>query len=328
MTPRELVELLQSPYIDDQLAGGLCAVVVPADEAATAVLAGVEPGALPLVIIGIGATPDPQQWSRVFDVVLTDDDPSFEAIRATIEANPIASVSLAVLLRGAHALSVDLGLAAESAVYSLLQSGSEFLAWQATAARKPAPPDTEPAVLATRDGDVLSVTLNRPHRHNAFSRSMRDALSEVLAFAVVDDSITRIEMSGNGPSFCSGGDLGEFGSFVDPASAHTTRLTRSPARLLHALRGRTRVHLHGACMGAGIELSAFAGHVSAHPDALIALPEISLGLIPGAGGTVSVTKRAGRQRCAQLALLGQPITAATALAWGLIDEIDPGPSIG
>jgi enoyl-CoA hydratase/carnithine racemase len=75
-------------------------------------------------------------------------------------------------------------------------------------------------------------------------------------------------------------------------------------------------------MGAGIELSAFAAHVSAHPDAQIALPEISLGLIPGAGGTVSMTRRAGRRRCAQLALLGQSISAATALEWGLIDEID------
>ena len=327
MSPRELIEVLRSPYIDDLLADGLHAVVVPADEAASREVADIEPGSVPLVIIGVDATADRRAWSPVFDVVLTDDDPSLGRILATIEANPIASTSLAVLLRGMTALSVDHGLAAESAVYSLLQSGSEFLAWQAAATRKPAPPDAEPAVLASRAGDVLHVTLNRPHRHNAFSRSMRDALSEVLDFVVIDDSIARIEISGNGPSFCSGGDLGEFGSFVDPASAHTTRLTRSPARLLHRVRDRAHVHLHGACMGAGIELSAFAAHVSAHPDAQIALPEISLGLIPGAGGTVSVTRRVGRQRCAQLALLGQPITAATALAWGLIDEIDPGASI-
>jgi enoyl-CoA hydratase/carnithine racemase len=327
MSPRELVELLRSPYVDDQLAEGLCAVVVPADDVACEVLAESEPGALPVVIIGVGSVADPQAWPDVFDVVLTEDDQNLDAVLATIEANPIASASLAVLLRGTTALSVDHGLAAESAVYSLLQSGSEFLAWQATAPRKPAPPDAEPAVLASRDGDVLSITLNRPHRHNAFSRSMRDALSEALSFAVIDDSIARIEISGNGPSFCSGGDLGEFGSFIDPASAHTTRLTRSPARLLHRVRDRTRVHLHGACVGAGIELSAFAARVSAHPDAQIALPEISLGLIPGAGGTVSVTRRVGRQRCAQLALLGQPITAETALAWGLIDEIDAGASI-
>jgi len=326
MSPRELIEVLRSPYIDDLLADGLHAVVVPADEAASREVADIEPGSVPLVIIGVDATADRRAWSPVFDVVLTDDDPSLGRILATIEANPIASTSLAVLLRGMTALSVAHGLATESAVYSVLQGGSEFRAWQARAVRKAVPPDTEPAVLASRDGDMLTVVLNRPHRHNAFSRSMRDALSEVLALATADESIARIEISGNGPSFCSGGDLGEFGSFIDPASAHTTRLTRSPARLLHGLRSRTRVHLHGACMGAGIELSAFATHVRAHPDAQIALPEVSLGLIPGAGGTVSVTRRAGRQRCAQLALLGEPITASTALAWGLIDAIDTEPA--
>ena len=330
MSPRDLVELLRSPYVDEELADGLHAVVDPADQAATGVFteAAVDPGSLPVVIIGIGAAGDRTTWASVFDVVLTEDDLSLDSIVATIESNPIASTSLAVLLRGIGGISVDHGLAAESAVYSLLQSGSEFLRWQASAPRKPPQPDVEPAVIATREGDCLRIALNRPHRHNAFSRSMRDALSEVLAMAVVDGSIARIELSGNGPSFCSGGDLGEFGSFLDPASAHTTRLTRSPARLLHRLRDRAHVHLHGTCMGAGIELSAFAAHVSADPNSQIALPEVALGLIPGAGGTVSVSRRAGRQRCAQLALLGHPITAATALSWGLIDAIEPGTPTG
>ena len=330
MSPRDLVELLRSPYVDDELADGLHAVVVPADRATADVLAetAVEPGSLPVVLIGIGAATDRSAWPAVFDVVLTQDDLSLDSIVATIESNPIASTSLAVLLRGIGRLSVDHGLAAESAVYSLLQGGSEFLRWQVSAPRKPPQPEAEPAVLATREGDCFHIALNRPHRHNAFSRSMRDALSEALAMAVVDGSIARIELTGNGPSFCSGGDLGEFGSFLDPASAHATRLTRSPARLLHRLRDRSHVRLHGACMGAGIELSAFAARVSAHPDAQIALPEVALGLIPGAGGTVSVSRRAGRQRCAQLALLGHPITAATALSWGLIDAIEPGAPTG
>ena len=130
-----------------------------------------------------------------------------------------------------------------------------------------------------------------------------------------------MRLSGNGPSFCSGGDLGEFGSFPDPATAHVTRLTRSPARLAHLLADRLHVHLHGACMGAGIEVPAFARHVTAAPDTRIALPEVALGLVPGAGGTVSIPRRIGRHRTAALALSGSTIDAATALAWGLVDEI-------
>ena len=67
--------------------------------------------------------------------------------------------------------------------------------------------------------------------------------------------------------------------------------------------------------------SAFTDWIVAAPDTRIALPEISLGLIPGAGGTVSLTHRIGRLRTAWLAFSGQTIEAATALEWGLVDEL-------
>jgi enoyl-CoA hydratase/carnithine racemase len=82
--------------------------------------------------------------------------------------------------------------------------------------------------------------------------------------------------------------------------------------------------LHGGCIGAGIELAAFAGLVRATPDTLISLPEVQMGLIPGAGGTVSITRRVGRHRCAYLALSGCAISAQTALEWGLVDEWSTG----
>ncbi len=89
------------------------------------------------------------------------------------------------------------------------------------------------------------------------------------------------------------------------------------------MSGRVTAHLHGACIGAGIELPAFVGRVVADPDSRIQLPEIALGLIPGAGGTVSLPRRIGRQRTAWLGLTGARIDAPTALAWGLVDEVHP-----
>ena len=74
-------------------------------------------------------------------------------------------------------------------------------------------------------------------------------------------------------------------------------------------------------MGGGIEMAAFAGRVRARTDTRIALPEIGLGLIPGAGGTVSLSRRAGRQRTAALALSGRAIDVATAVRWGLVDQV-------
>jgi enoyl-CoA hydratase/carnithine racemase len=150
---------------------------------------------------------------------------------------------------------------------------------------------------------------------------MRDALAEAFHLALLDDSIERVVLDGDGPSFCSGGDLDTFGTFPDIGTAHLTRLTRSPARLLAALADRTEVHLHGACLGAGIELAAFAHRVIADPGTRCGLPEVPLGLVPGAGGTVSLPRRIGPQRTVLLGLTGRPVDAETALRWGLVDAV-------
>ncbi|MBK7949009.1 MAG: enoyl-CoA hydratase/isomerase family protein [Deltaproteobacteria bacterium] len=218
------------------------------------------------------------------------------------------------------------GLAAESFVYSTLQSGPEFHAWLATRrARRRATTGArglaEPACLLVRDENRLELRLNRPARHNAFSRSLRDALCEGLGLALADPTIEAVVLRGEGESFCSGGDLDEFGSFPDPATAHAVRTTRSPALLVARLAGRIRSEIHGACIGAGIELPAFTDHVVAAEDTFIELPEVRLGLVPGAGGTVSITRRIGRQRTAWLGLSGRRIDARTALDWGLVDEV-------
>jgi enoyl-CoA hydratase/carnithine racemase len=111
-------------------------------------------------------------------------------------------------------------------------------------------------------------------------------------------------------------------------TAHLVRTVRSPARLLAGLGPRLIVHLHGACVGAGIELAAFAATVVAAPDTRCRLPEISLGLIPGSGGTVSIPRRIGRHRAAWLALGGETIDVQTAEQWGLVDEIVSPPEPG
>ena len=76
-------------------------------------------------------------------------------------------------------------------------------------------------------------------------------------------------------------------------------------------------------MGAGIEIAAFASRIVAGPDTTIRLPEVGMGLIPGAGGTASIPRRIGRHRTAYLALTDVSIDAGTAAAWGLVDELAP-----
>jgi enoyl-CoA hydratase/carnithine racemase len=92
--------------------------------------------------------------------------------------------------------------------------------------------------------------------------------------------------------------------------------------LIYGVCDKTIAYLHGACIGAGIEMTAFAGHLIAAQGTTFALPEVGFGLVPGAGGTVSMPRRIGRQRTALLALSGQPIDAGLAHQWGLIDAIE------
>ncbi|OMC37022.1 enoyl-CoA hydratase [Mycobacterium sp. GA-1841] len=216
------------------------------------------------------------------------------------------------------------GLVTESLAYSTLQSGPEFARWVAERGPATAPQLPDP-VLARRDGNTLHVRFNRPQRHNAFSTDARAALLEALEVARLDDSVDEVVLGGNGRSFCSGGDLAEFGSFTDPASAHLARTRHSPALVLdeitRRLGRRCRAEIHGQVLGSGLEMACYCGWVSCHPDAVIGLPELELGLVPGAGGTVSITRRIGRWRTAYLVLSGRTIGAATALAWGLVDEI-------
>lgn len=115
----------------------------------------------------------------------------------------------------------------------------------------------------------------------------------------------------------------EFGTTPDLVTAHFTRTRAGAGGLLHELAGRLEARVHGACIGAGIELPAFAGHVVAVPGATFRLPEVGMGLIPGAGGTVSIPRRIGRWRTLHLALSDSTVDVDTAASWGLVDELTP-----
>lgn len=244
------------------------------------------------------------------------------ALTATIAAAPIAAMTLVQLLRIIGQLSADQGLTAESLAYGVLQAGPEFRAWLADRQRAPAPPrEAGRAVEVDRQDSELVLTLNRPGNRNAMSMEMRDDLVEALQLPLLDESITRVSLSGRGKCFCVGGDLAEFGQAGDPASAHWVRSVRSPARAVLLGSGKLHVHVHGACVGSGVELASFAARVTASANSYFHMPELAMGLIPGSGGCVSLPARIGRQRTALLLLSGRRITAQTALEWGLVDAL-------
>ncbi len=269
-------------------------------------------------VIAVGLMPDAAGPLCDTRVNTTEDA---EALCRNIRNSPIAAMTLVQLLRHNERASTGDGLLAESLAYSTLQGGAEFRRF----IEQKKPPATEhpiqPAVRYDRNHDRLTIQLNRPDRANAFSLAMRDGLVEALRLLAADTSITGATICGNGKHFSGGGDLDEFGTLPDAASAHAVRSMRSAGRLINEHAERIECHVHGACIGAGIELPAFCHHIQAEADSFFKLPEVAFGLIPGAGGTVSVLRRIGRHRCAWLALSGQAIDASTALDWGLVDNI-------
>jgi enoyl-CoA hydratase/carnithine racemase len=299
------------------------------------------PASPPGVVVAVGSAADIAQsgsWLDAATFTLTEDSCADRRV-VTVDSVPKSVADLTQRCqRWPHASSVcdDVlravqpggptlaAVVTESLAYSTLQAGPEFARWLDE--RGPARmPEIADPVQAERDGDILRIRFNRPQRHNAFSADARAALLETLTVAQLDPSVTGIVLSGNGPSFCSGGDLAEFGTFADPASAHLARTRHSPALAVDALTARLgrccRAEVHGRVMGSGLEMAAFCGWVEARDDSVFGLPELTLGLIPGAGGTVSVTRRIGRWRTAYLVLSGRTVGTDTALAWGLVDAI-------
>ncbi len=275
---------------------------------------------LPVPSIAVGTTLS--EFSAACDTQVDTLDAA-QPLIANIRQAPRAAAVLAQLLRLNTALSLADALVAESLAYATLQGGAEFQAWLAAhrAATPAVATDDGPAVLLAREDDRLQLTLNRASNHNAMSVEMRDALCEALQLVVTDDSITRVALNARGKCFSTGGDLTEFGSAPDTATAHLVRSLALPGRVLARCADRVTVSLHGACIGSGIEFPAFAGHIEAHAGTWFQLPELKYGLIPGAGGCVSVARRIGRQRTAWMVLSGARVTTVTALQWGLVDAV-------
>jgi enoyl-CoA hydratase len=248
---------------------------------------------------------------------------SAEALIRQITRAPRAAAVAIQLLRSLDGLPSERALQLESICYGLLQGSAEHEAWLAT--RVPQHPAPGGRVIVERRDSVLHVMLERAQARNAIDRPMRDQLSEAFTLAALDPEVRSIKLRAVGATFSVGADLEEFGTTRDPATAHLIRSRTLPAL---ALAGRAEildVHVQGACVGAGLEIAAFAGRLTATPDAWFQLPELSMGLIPGAGGCVSVPRRIGRQRAALMILSGRRINARTALRWGLIDAIEGAP---
>ena len=178
------------------------------------------------------------------------------------------------------------------------------------------------SVLAETDGGVLKLTLNRPERLNAFAGVMHERLLTELREAGNDPAIRAVLVTGAGRGFCAGQDLSDVG----PAPDLGATLERTFNPIIRAIRGLPKpvvCAVHGVAAGAGANIALACDIVLAAQSARFVQAFIRIGLVPDAGGTWLLPRLAGDARARGMAMLGEPVGAAQAEAWGLIWRVVP-----
>ncbi|PEQ11843.1 enoyl-CoA hydratase [Novosphingobium sp. PC22D] len=271
----------------------------------------------PCPVIGIG-DPD-HSLARLCDAMV-EGPVGAAGLIGNVLRSPHAAAAVVQLLRFLPDLSPEQGLDAESMAYAMLQGSAEHHAWRRS--RPVAEESFAPGqVRIAHRGSGVDVTLCREDAGNAIDTAMRDELSRVFAALALDPQVRRIRLTGEGKAFSLGAELSEFGTTLDPATAHEIRARTLPARQVLRCADRLEAFVDGACVGAGLEIAAFARRIEATPRAWFQLPELAMGILPGAGGCVSLTRRMGRQRTALMILSGRRLGARKALEWGLVDSL-------
>lgn len=174
-----------------------------------------------------------------------------------------------------------------------------------------------------RDGEAAKIVLNRPERMNAWSNSLSRDLLTVLREVADDDGVRAVMLTGAGKAFCAGADLKEGADRALEGKLDTYEvLTRWYHPIVTAIRQMPKpvvTAVNGPAAGAGLSLALAGDLVVAADSAYFMLAFVGIGLVPDGGASLFVPSRVGFTRAAEMALLGEPVSAAKAVDWGLIN---------
>lgn len=180
-------------------------------------------------------------------------------------------------------------------------------------------------ILCRIENGVAVVTLNNPPL-NLVTLALTAELERTLDRLAADPAARVLVLTGAGErAFCAGSDVKEF-----PAMMGSGQVVEKKLAAENRTYGKvddfpkpTIAAVRGLAYGGGLELAVCCDLLVVEEDARLALPEIKLGVFPGSGGTVRVTRRIGEGRAKEMMYLGEPIDARTALAWGLVNRVVP-----
>lgn len=180
----------------------------------------------------------------------------------------------------------------------------------------------EPAALYEVRGNVAVITLNRPTAMNAVNAHLSTAVGESLEKADADPTVRAVVITGNGRAFCAGADLKELAQ-RRPVHAHGHPEWGFAGITRHWIDKPVIAAVNGFAMGGGTEIVLACDMVVAAETAVLGLPEVKRGLLAAAGGVVRLQRQIPMKRSLELALTGDPIDAATAASWGLVNKTVP-----
>jgi enoyl-CoA hydratase/carnithine racemase len=174
------------------------------------------------------------------------------------------------------------------------------------------------------DGHVATVTLNRPDALNALSGQMADELGGAVLQAAADPGCWVVVLHARGEkAFCVGADLKERSQLDDTGWMRNRVQIRALFESLRAVPQPTIASVFGFALGGGCELALSCDFVVCSDDAVLGLPEVRVGIIPGGGGTQLAARRIGPARAKELVLTGRRIAAQEALSMGLVNRVVP-----
>lgn len=179
-------------------------------------------------------------------------------------------------------------------------------------------------VKIERRGAVGVLLIDRADRRNALSRETLYGLGRLGRELIADPSVRAIVITGAGDkAFCAGADLKERQGMTDDDVRVQVGLYRTELGALDKSPKPVIAAINGVAFGGGLELALICDMRVAAPHAEIGLPETTLGIIPGAGGTQRLPRIVGEARAKEAILLGRRLSAAEALSWGLVNRVSP-----
>lgn len=169
---------------------------------------------------------------------------------------------------------------------------------------------------------VLILTLNRPESANALNTELGQALRNALREASKNSSLRVVVLTGEGNrAFCAGVDLKERRGMTEAAWQNQHHIFEEIIRDLTAFPVPVIAAVNGAAYGGGCELALACDFIYAAQEARFALPEVTLGIMPGMGGTQNLARSIGSRRARELLLSGRPFSAEQAFEWGMVNQL-------